>query len=59
MAGETVEFPCAVTGAKVGMSHNSSLFLECGADGQFPVVSEFCEVRFGVKMFLLGCENSA
>ena len=26
------------------MSHNSSLFLECGADGQFPVVGEFCEV---------------
>ena len=44
-AGQTVEFPCSETGAKVGLSHNSSLFLECGADGQFPVVSEFCEVR--------------
>ena len=43
-AGELVEFQCAETGAKVGLSHNSSLFLECGADGQFPIVSQFCEV---------------
>jgi hypothetical protein len=43
--GTSISFPCAVTGAKVGMTHNESYALKCPAGGVLPFGWPKCAVR--------------